>query len=380
MSAQLLSRRHAIGLTLAGASALAAPALAKGPDIARTIDRLVREALGAGARPGFQVAIQRHGRPILVASYGIANLEFNAPVRDDTAFRIASLTKQFTAAALLKLQEEGKLSVDDRLDKYFPRFPRGGEVTLYQLAHHTSGIHNYLELPDYLADVMVRRNADAQAAFFAKMPSVYDFAPGTRWHYSNSAYILLGGVIEKASGQSLEGVLHSRFFAPLGMTHTAVDDELVIVPGRAAGYDDLGNGRLANAGYLSVIATGGAGSIRSTATDLLKWSEGVFGGKVLNTASMKARLEPGRLVDGSIADMGSDKQQAPLGYGYGVGIYKPNGKLKIGHSGGIWGFNTYMCHYPDDGVSIVVLHNCAKRGAVSDLVQKIESALFSQNK
>jgi CubicO group peptidase (beta-lactamase class C family) len=365
----MLSRREALGLALAGAVGLPKSALSSDTETAaaRTIDRLAKEAIRNRESPGLQIALARAEQTIFARSYGVASIEFDAPLHSTTPLRIASLTKQFTCAALLRLQQEGKLSLDDRLAKYYPRFPRADEVTLGRMANHTSGIHNYLKSPTMLADVMVRRDADALAEFFAAMPVVYDFAPGENWEYSNSAYILLGGVLEKASGQSLADVFRTRFFDPLGMVHTAVDDERLIVRGRASGYDKTDAG-FDNAGFVSVIATGAAGSLRSTAEDLIKWNRALFGGKVLSSESLKAMLEPGRLANGERASA-----SANASYGYGLALSEVSGRRKISHTGGIHGFTSSLSYFPDGQLTVVLLSNVAG-GNLKALVQQIELA------
>lgn len=367
----MLSRRKALGLALAGAASLPSFALSLDADAAaaHTIDGLAKQAIRSAECPGLQVAVAKSDQTILARGYGVANLELEAPVRSDTPLRIASLTKQFTSAALLRMQQEGKLSLDDRLAKYYPRFPRAAEVTLGRMANHTSGIHNYLHSPTWLADVMVRRDADALAEFFAAMPVVYDFAPGEGWQYSNSAYILLGGVLEKASGQSLTDVFRTRFFDPLGMVHTAVDDERVIVRGRASGYDKTEDG-FANAGFVCVVATGGAGSLRSTAEDLVTWNRALFGGKVLNPQSLKAMLEPARLANGQRAPTPDDSDS-----GYGLRLSEVNGRRRISHTGGIHGFSSSLSYFPDEKLTVVVLTNAAG-GNLKTLVRQIELAVF----
>lgn len=371
MSLYMLSRRKVLGLALAGAASLPASVLSLDTEAtaAHTIDRLAKEAIRSGETPGLQIAVARSEQTILARSYGVANIELDAPLQATTPLRIASLTKQFTSAALLRLHQEGKLSLDDRLATYFPRFPRAAEVTLSRMANHTSGIHNYLKSPTMLADVMVRRDADALAEFFAALPVVYDFAPGEGWEYSNSAYILLGGVLEKASGQSLADVFRTRFFDPLGMVHTAVDDERLVVRGRASGYDKTDAG-FHNAGFVSVIATGGAGCLRSTAEDLVKWNRALFGGKVLSTESLKAMLEPARLANGERASAAPD-----AGYGYGVRLSEVNGRRKISHTGGIHGFTSSLSYFPEQQLTIAVLSNVSG-GNLKALVQQIELAVF----
>jgi D-alanyl-D-alanine carboxypeptidase len=172
--------------------------------IAAAIDRAAQAAISAGESPGLQVAVYKDGEPLLVKGYGSANLELNVPVGNDNVFRIGSVTKQFTAAALLKLEEEGRLSTNDRLSRYYPSYPRAADITLAQMLHHTSGLHNYTD-----DAVLLEREAglalttDQWVERFARMPKTQDFEPGTGWSYSNTAYFLLGGVIEKVEGKPL---------------------------------------------------------------------------------------------------------------------------------------------------------------------------------
>ena len=181
-------------------------------ELAAAIDKVAQGAIAAGESPGLQVAVYKDGAPVLVKGYGSADLELNAPVNNDSIFRIGSVTKQFTAVALLKLEEEGKLSLDDRLSEYYPDFPRAADVTLKQMLHHTSGIHSYTDDPSFPEEAPLKRTTDEWVAHFAKMPKTQDFEPGTGWYYSNTAYFILGGVIEKVEGKPLATVLQDRFF------------------------------------------------------------------------------------------------------------------------------------------------------------------------
>ena len=225
-----------------GSAALAQTAADK--NLAASIDKAAAAAVAAGESPGLEVAVFKNGKAVLVKSYGSANLEQHVPVNNNSVFRIGSVTKQFTAAALMLLVEEGKVSVQDKLSKYYPNFPRANDITLDEMLHHTSGIFNYTSAPNFAVDGMIHRSTDEMVEFIGKLPKTQDFEPGTNWSYSNSAYFILGGVIEKASGEPLAKVFKTRFFTPLGMTHSALDDETEIVDGRARGYVDSGRGRV----------------------------------------------------------------------------------------------------------------------------------------
>lgn len=344
--------------------------------IAAAIDRAAQAAIAAGESPGLQVAVFKDGRPVLVKGYGSANLELKVPIDNDSVFRIGSVTKQFTAAALLKLQEEGKLSLGDKLAKYYPNYPRAADVTLAQMLHHTSGLHSYTDDAELMEpESAVKRTTDQWIERFAKMPKTQDFEPGTGWYYSNTAYFILGGVVEKVEGKPLAAVLKDRFFTPLGMTHTALDDESDIVPGRVAGYDADGPGQFKNARMISMTVPGGAGAMRSSASDLAKWNAALFGGKVLEPASFQAMIAPGKLSNGKLSSTAMPKTDgAERGeYGYALGIANVEGHTRIGHGGGIYGFNTTLQEFPADRVTVAVIANgIGKDAGVGKIGKRIE--------
>ena len=344
--------------------------------MAGAIDRAAQAAISAGESPGLQVAVFKDGAPVLVKGYGSANLELNVPITNDSVFRIGSVTKQFTAAALLKLQEEGKLSTSDKLSKYYPAYPRAADVTLAQMLHHTSGLHSYTDDEAIIQrEAAVTLTTEQWIERFARMPKTQDFEPGTGWTYSNTAYFLLGGVVEKVEGKPLATVLKDRFFTPLGMTQTALDDELEIVPARVAGYDGEGPGKFKNARLISMTIPGGAGSMRSSASDLVKWNAALFGGKVLKPASWQAMIAPGRLNDGKLSSTAMPKVEGagPSEYGFALGIAKLEGHTRIGHGGGIFGFNSSLQEFPDDRVTVAVIANSiGPKVGVGQIAKRIE--------
>lgn len=349
------------GWLLAGVMLVSAAVPAWAADdaaIAAAIDRAAQQAIAVGETPGLQVAVYKDGKPLLVKGYGTGSLELAMPVGNDSVFRIGSVTKQFTAAALVKLEEEGKLSLDDLLSKYYPDYPRAGDITLKQMLHHTSGMHNYTEDESFLAQAALTKTPDQWVAYFAKMPKVQDFEPGTDWNYSNTAYFLLGAVVEKVEGRPLAKVLEARFFEPLGLRHTALDDEREIVAGRVAGYDGE-PGKFRNAAPISMTIPGGAGAMRSTAEDLARWNAALFGGKVLKPASLAAMTAPGRLGNGRTSSEAITKKGGmPAGeYGYALFISDYEGHRKISHGGGIFGFNSSLSEFPGDRITVAVIAN-----------------------
>jgi D-alanyl-D-alanine carboxypeptidase len=328
--------------------------------------------------------VVKDGRAILVKSYGSANLEQHVPVSNNSVFRIGSVTKQFTAVALLLLAEEGKVSLQDKLSKYYPNFPRANDITLDEMLHHTSGIYNYTSEPNFAVDGMIHRSTDEMVEFIGKLPKTQDFEPGTNWSYSNSAYFILGGVVEKAGGEPLAKVFKTRFFTPLGMTQSALDDETEIVSGRASGYSRAAPGKFTNAAFISMSIPGGAGSVRSTATDLATWNAALFGGKVLKPASLAAMLTPGKLNSGENSGTAMAKMAAAAGapaaaasarkeYGYALFLSQDEGHRKIDHGGGIYGFSASLSEFPDDKTTVVVLSNAiGKDVGASKIADRIE--------
>jgi CubicO group peptidase (beta-lactamase class C family) len=387
-------RRHitALGLALSLAAVVPAAAGAQAAAVApvsleTTVDRIAADLIARKESAGFAIGIEQNGIVRLARGYGYANLEDGTRVTEHTVFRIGSVTKQFTAAAILLLAEDGKLSLDDRLAKYLPTFPRGGEVTLRQLLTHTSGIRNYTGYPDFLKGQSPRAlTGDEMIAYIAGATPAYDFDPGTGWSYSNSGYLLLGIVVEKGSGQPLAQVLRTRIFEPLGLRDTRLDDLAEIVPGRASGYDKAAASPtgFANAGFIAMEVAAGAGAIRSTVGDLLKWNDALLGGKLLKPASLRMMLEPARLIDGRLASAAragpaaaAATSEPPSNYGFGITTGEQKGRRTIGHGGSINGFNASLTSYPDQKVTIVVLTNTlpAAGAVTAALVDPVFAAL-----
>ena len=265
------------------------------------VDAAVMKLMDEKKTVGAEVGVMRDGKMILAKGYGLANLELGVPVKPDTVFRIGSITKQFTAAALLMLAEEKKLSVDDKLSKYFPDFPRADEVTLRMVLNHTSGLHNYT---DPKADIDQHKDMTTAEMVrnIQRLSPLYDFEPGTQYHYSNSGYFLLGAIVEKMAGQPLGPFLKARIFDKQGLSRTAMDEVSAIVPGRASGYDLVKDtkGEFRNTTYASMTWPAGAGAMRSTVGDLAKWHDALFNGKVLKPETFADMTAPGRYKNGEV--------------------------------------------------------------------------------
>ena len=295
-------------------------------------------------RPGAAVAVRQGGQLVFAGGFGLANVEWGIPLDLDTVFRIASITKQFTAAAIMKLVEAGKLGVDDPIERRLPDYPVGSRlITIRHLLNHTSGIKSYTGLPNFAAELM-RKDQDLSGVIdvFKDLPP--DFEPGEKFLYSNSGYVLLGAIIEAVSGQDYETFLRETFFDPLGLTSTRYLYDAPIVPKRAAGYERMP--KLANAAPMSMTWPHAAGALGSTVNDLLRWDEALRSGEAVSPASYASMTTPGKLNDGSAT---------AYGFGLRTGIYR--GRANVGHNGGINGFLTSLVHWPGDDLTVVVLSN-----------------------
>ena len=290
---------------------------------------------------------------VLDKGYGYANLEWKIPNSPTTKFRIASLTKQFTAVAILLLEEQGKLKITDFIKKYMADAPSDwNKVTLFHLLNHTSGIPNYTSFPDFAAFTTSTKTPEQQIDFFRNKP--LNFQPGSNFEYNNSGYVLLGYLIEKISGQSYQDFVLNNIFKILEMNDSGYDSHSEIILHRASGYMVSTNG-IRNADFLDMSIPYSAGSLYSTTHDLLRWEQSLFGGKILSAESLKKMMVPFK----------ND-------YAFGVRIYSLNEHKIISHAGGTSGFNTKLIYSPDDKLTVIVLANLNALGYVAqDLALKL---------
>jgi CubicO group peptidase (beta-lactamase class C family) len=320
--------------------------------------------------PGASVLVAQNGKILFEKGYGLADVGHGVAFSPETKSRIGSITKQFTASAILKLQEQGKLSINDKLSKYFPDFPRGDEVTLHHLLTHTSGIHSYTDKPGFMDKVTKTIDPDDLIKSFKNDP--YDFDPGKKWHYDNSGYFLLGRIIEKVSGQSYGEFLRGNFFKPLGMNSTGVHRSGVSLDHEATGYEFAGEKLgFTNALNWDMSQAGAAGSLYSTVGDLFRWNEGIFGGKLLKDTSLKAAWTPVKTEENKDDDSGN-------GYGYGWFISKLRGAEEISHGGGLNGFSSFITRLPRENFTVVVLANAlpGKPGIEPALLAHLATQFF----
>jgi CubicO group peptidase (beta-lactamase class C family) len=329
-SAQGVRMIRRIGIALL----LACIALAQ--DVSR-MEQVVDSYVSAKTFMG-SVLVARGEEVLLSKGYGSANLEWNIPNSPTTKFRLGSVTKQFTAASILLLEERGKLKTDDSVKKFVPDAPAAWDkITIYHLLTHTSGIPNFTSFPDYHSQEPFAATPEKLVARFRDKP--LDFQPGEKWSYSNSGYVLLGYVLEKVSGESYEKFVQENIFGPLGMKDSGYDSNSAIIPRRASGYARSKNGPV-NAGFIHMSIPFSAGALYSTTEDLLRWEQGLFGGKVLSAASLAKMTTPFK----------DD-------YACGLSVHTVKGHKVIDHGGGIEGFNTFLAYYPEDKLTVVALGN-----------------------
>lgn len=308
-------------------------------------------------KPGAAVLIARGKEVIYSGAVGNASIEHSVPVTLDTKFRIGSVSKQFTASAILKLQEEGKLSIEDKLSKYVEDFPRGDEVTLHHMLTHTSGLKNYTDASFF-----------ETAASKVEIPEMieqfkeagFDSDPGEKFAYCNTGYFLLCHIVEEVSGQSFGEYLNEQFFEPLEMSNTGIHDSSGIYKHEATGYSMVDD-EVTKALDWDMSRARGAGDIYSTVGDLHKWNTAVFSGKVLSEESLQAahrvRVELNETSEQASSDEDRTSNAFEMPYGYGWMIDTHRGLKRIWHSGGLNGFVSQLAYYPDQQVTVVAMHN-----------------------
>ena len=295
------------------------------------------------------VLIARNDDILLNKGYGFANLEWQIPNTPTTKYRLGSLTKQFTAAAILLLEERGLLNTEDLIAQHMPNAPAAWKnIKIFNLLNHTHGIPNYTQLPEFRAITSFKKTPLEQIQLFIDKP--LDFEPGTQYVYNNSGYVLLGYLIELLSGQTYEGFIQENIFSPLGMNDSGYDSHTEVISHRASGYSKEVDDHVTNADYLDMSLPYSAGSLYSTTEDLLKWTQGLFGGKLLSPASLHKMTTP-------------FKEH----YGFGVEIKEIDGITVIMHIGGINGFHTALIYSPETKTTIAVLSNLNTFGYVWDI-------------
>ena len=312
-------------------------------EVARVADSLVGAFMAKNSSPGIAVAIVRGTDTVVMRGWGQANLELDVPADARTVFRIGSVTKQFTSAAVLQLVDSGKVKLDEPIGGYLPTLPAAWHpVTVRQLLNHTSGIRSYTSVgPKWVARWGEEMSPDTIVALVAN--DTFDFAPGTKWSYNNTGYVILGMLVSKVAGRPWGRDLEARFLKPLGLTDTRNCLTLPLVPRRASGYSMTGAG-WTNARYLAMTQPYSAGAMCSTLADLTRWNRALHAGMLLSSASYAAMITPTGAAEASH-------------YGFGLGRDTIGAYTRIAHGGGINGFLCENLWIPEVELSLTVLTN-----------------------
>lgn len=324
------------------------------------VDAICRDVVEAQGIPGLSIAIAQDDRIVFAQGYGHRNVSERAQADANTKYSIASVSKQFTAALVLRLQERGRLSIADPLHKYFPWVPCSRDVTLAHLLAHTSGIPGYTEVSEFERVCYAEASFREVVMLGADRPAA--FAPGERWEYSNTNYVLLAGIIEAVSGSSYAQFLSESFLEPLEMSSTGVDDIWSIRENYAAAYTSYSLGPLERAHEWHPSWEFGTGGLFSTAPDLVRWNVALRSGGVISESSYEMMSHSQTLLDGT-----STK--------YGFGLFRDtiDGLTEVRHTGGLPGFSTDNATYPDEGLDIVVLSNRDSAGTYFSITRRILS-------
>jgi len=322
-------------------------------DIDSQVDKYVQDSIRQQKIPGLALAVTRDGRIIKAQGYGLSNIELNVPVSPQTVFQSGSVGKQFTATGIMMLVEEGKVGLDDKVSKYFPGAPESWNTfTVRNLLTHTSGLKDYTDKNfDY------RRDYTEEDLLKILQTLPFDFAPGDKWSYSNSGYMLLGILIHKVTGEFYGDFLQERIFKPLGMTTTRIISEEDIIPNRAAGYR-LVKGVIKNQEWVSpTLNTTADGSLYLSVLDLAKWDAALYIENLVKRSSLDEMWTPVTLNDGKTKP-----------YGFGWRVAEMNGHRLIEHGGAWQGFTTAISRYVDDKLTVVALCNLDSGHARPDLI------------
>ncbi|MFF5384180.1 serine hydrolase domain-containing protein [Pedobacter suwonensis] len=308
------------------------------------LDSILLAKFNSGT-PGVAVLVAKKGKIEYRKAFGLASLELSVGMRPEMLFNLGSITKQFTAVAVLQLMESGKLSLQDSIQKYIPKFPQKGyKITIENLLTHTSGIRDYMQMND--KDPFIDRHdfkPEELINYFKDEP--LEFKPGSRYSYSNSGYVLLGYIIEQISGKSYLSYLQEYIFNPLGLNNTFYDSSNTILPGRTSGYQ--GSVKYLKADYWGASLPFAAGGLISNVDDLFRWHLGLLSGKVLKKDGLRKAFTPAKLKDGTL-----------INYGYGWMLGHLGNFKSISHGGAMTGYRTQQLYYPDQDVYIVILANC----------------------
>jgi len=335
--------------------------------VVATIDSIVRAPITQGSVAGVSIAVVRGADTVALKGYGSADLELHVATPPDAVYEIGSVTKQFTAAAVLQLRDRGLIDLDADITTYLTDYPtQGYRIPVRRLLDHTSGIKGYTEMSSFDALMSRRLPRDSLVRLFAAEP--FDFRPGEAMIYNNSAYFLLGLIIERVSGLPYDEYIKQYLFEPAGMSRSRYCSHHALIEDRASGYD-TGSDGLERARYIDHTWPFAAGSLCSTAGDLVAWQRALHGhgegGSLLSTAAYHDLLTPGVLNDGTV-----------LRYAKGLAITNANGRRMVSHGGGIFGFLSEARYYPEDDLIIIVLINTTGPVSPAALADRIADVVL----
>jgi len=315
--------------------------------VAHAADSIADAIIKRGRVAAMSIAGTRGRDTLVMKGYGLADVENEVPATAQTVYRIGSVTKQFTSAAVMQLVEQGKLSLDDDVTKYVPNAPtHGRRVLVRHLLNHTSGIPSYTDVGPIFGRVM-RLDLSKDSLIATVKDDSLQFEPGSHFYYNNTGYFLLGMMIERVTGKPYGDYLRDALFAPNGLTSTVYCGTMPLIKRRARGYEGRQSG-LVNADYISMDLPYAAGSLCSTVGDLVAWTRLLHAGKLVNASSFTTMTTPAKLTSGR-----------PMQYGFGLFMDTVGTHRRIHHGGGINGFISELAYYPDDSLTIVVLSNTA---------------------
>ena len=297
--------------------------------------------------PGYSAIVTKDGEVLFHDAIGLADIENDTPIQPDHVFRLGSITKQFTAIAILQLAEQGLLRLDEDITTYIPDYPtQNNKICIEHLLNHTSGIKSYTSMETWTPEQRMKDLTPSELIDMFKYEPM-DFSPGDEFKYNNSGYVILGYIIERVTGRSYEDYIEKEFFEKLGMhnSHYGEPDEIAQI--RAHGYAPDKNGDFINAPSISMSQPYAAGSIVSTTADLNKWNEAVFNHELVSKESLELAHESTILNDGETVN-----------YGFGWRFNRLKGSTAINHGGGINGFETHAAYFPEEKVFVAVFSNC----------------------
>ena len=333
--------------------------------LVQKIDSIVSAPIQAGKVAGASIAVVKGSDTIAVQGFGKASLELDVSTPAHAIYQIGSVTKQFTGAAIMQLVEQGKVNLDDDITKYLPDYnTQGRKISVRMLLNHTSGIKGYTEMPEFRLIGMQHLPKDTLVKMFSRKP--FDFEPGEEEIYNNSAFFLAGLIIEKVSGMSYADYVQKNLFDRAGMKDAHYCSERAVHPRDVDGYDTDSTGMIKK-GYIDHTWPYAAGSLCSSAIDLVAWNQALHGGKILGPAAYQEYTTPGKLNDGT-----------PLRYAMGLATSDVLGHRAFHHGGGINGFLSENIYFPDDSLSVVVLFNTAGPASPDAAAKAIAEAVLGK--